>query len=161
MTLARDLTHKHRANGVLLDTNILLLYLVGHVNPQRIERFDRTHRYTISDFLRLNELVREFSIHWTTPTILSEVSNLAKVPGKELDRMRELIAAELEYLEEVFEPSSRLTRHPVFARFGLTDAGIASLAERPVLTITDDFDLYGWLTGHGADAINLNHLRAV
>jgi hypothetical protein len=39
---AKALIEKHRAKGVLVDTNLLVLLLVGAVNKQRIPRFKRT-----------------------------------------------------------------------------------------------------------------------
>lgn len=35
-----------RSNGVLVDTNLLVLLIVGAVNRERISRFKRTNHYT-------------------------------------------------------------------------------------------------------------------
>jgi uncharacterized protein YaiI (UPF0178 family) len=44
-------------------------------------------------------------------------------------------------------------------KFGLTDAGIASLYEQGVLVLTDDLPLQQWLASKGLDALNFNHIR--
>jgi hypothetical protein len=36
------LIEKHRAKGVLVDTNLLVLFLVGLVNKRRVPEFKRT-----------------------------------------------------------------------------------------------------------------------
>ena len=36
--------------GLLIDTNLLVLFAVGSVNRGRIENFKRTRQYTIRDF---------------------------------------------------------------------------------------------------------------
>ena len=46
---ATALIEKHRAKGVLVDTNLLVLFLVGRVNRQRILNFKRTGDFTIED----------------------------------------------------------------------------------------------------------------
>jgi hypothetical protein len=47
---ARALIGKHRSKGVLVDTNLLVLLLVGLVNKRRIRRFKRTRDFTPADF---------------------------------------------------------------------------------------------------------------
>jgi hypothetical protein len=47
---ASALIEKHRAKGVLVDTNLLVLYLVGTVNPRRIPNFKRTGDFNIDDY---------------------------------------------------------------------------------------------------------------
>jgi hypothetical protein len=37
-------------NGLLIDTNLLVLFAVGTVNRNRIEKFKRTRQYTKTDF---------------------------------------------------------------------------------------------------------------
>jgi hypothetical protein len=47
---ARALIEKHRSKGVLVDTNLLVLLLVGSINKRRIPEFKRTQSFTIEDF---------------------------------------------------------------------------------------------------------------
>lgn len=37
-------------SGLLIDTNLLVLFVVGTVNPGRIEVFKRTRKYNKSDY---------------------------------------------------------------------------------------------------------------
>ena len=68
---------KYRNVGVLVDTNILLLHVVGSTNKQRITQFKRTReRFTIEDFDLLQRILCLFSKVTTTQSILTEVSNL-------------------------------------------------------------------------------------
>lgn len=70
-----DLIRKYRDNGILLDTNVLLLYLVGSIDPQNVGRFKRTAKYDENDFRILSNLVNLFKTNVTTPHILTEASN--------------------------------------------------------------------------------------
>ena len=47
---AATLIEKHRGKGVLVDTNLFVLLLVGLVNENRILNFQRTQDFTIEDF---------------------------------------------------------------------------------------------------------------
>ena len=54
------LIQKHRAKGVLVDTSLLVLFLVGRVNRQRILNFKRTGDFTIEDYGLLIRLISWF-----------------------------------------------------------------------------------------------------
>ena len=51
------LFEKHQSKGVLVDTNLLVLYLVGKVNKNRILNFKRTQKYTVEDFELLERAI--------------------------------------------------------------------------------------------------------
>jgi len=80
------LVAKHRRNGVLVDANLLLLYLVGRWDYRLVPKFKRTDRYTVSDFILLTRFLAQFAKILTTPNVLTEVSNLC-------GNMREHVAA--------------------------------------------------------------------
>jgi len=47
---AEGLLKKHKAKGVFIDTNLLVLLLVGRVNIERVRNFKRTQNFTVEDF---------------------------------------------------------------------------------------------------------------
>ena len=155
-----ELIAKHRARGILVDTNVLLLYLVGSVDPELIRRHKRTAQFTIEDYDTLEELLSAFSVVITTPSILTETNNLAGQIG---NPAREMIFAALSreagVMRERHVAVSRLTQEAVFIDFGITDAGIAVAAQKGYLILTDDFALSSYLSSEGHDVINFNHLR--
>jgi len=71
-----SLLESYRKKGILVDTNILLLYFVGSVNPKRISQFKRTNQFNVDDFELLIQILGYFQKIVTTPNILTEVSNL-------------------------------------------------------------------------------------
>jgi hypothetical protein len=75
---------KHQAKGVLVDTNLLVLLLVGLVNKRRILDFKRTQNFTIEDFDLLSRLISWFGKLFTTPHVLSQVSDLTDLASKDL-----------------------------------------------------------------------------
>jgi hypothetical protein len=155
-----QLINQHRGSGLLVDTNLLLLFLIGRTNRNRISKFKRTQAYTIEDFDLLDRFMAEFQILITTPHVLTELSNLGKLQGQEREDIRSWFVRVIEESGEHYEESRLLVKESCFRRLGLTDAAIAALARHNYLFLTDDFDLYSTLVGHGADAINFNHLRS-
>jgi hypothetical protein len=124
----REAIRKHRGNGLLLDSNLYILYLVGKTNERRIGRFDRTEQYTVAEFRLLNWIVDQFPAVITTPHVLTEVSNLARLREPELGILRSILQRLTEKSHEVFEASKLLMADRAFTRLGLTDAAILMAA---------------------------------
>lgn len=159
---AEDLLLLKYRNGVaLVDTNLLLLYLVGKSDPRIIPRFTRTQKYTLDDFQVLSKLIETgFRSLVTTPNVLTEISNLAtKLTEGErrafFDQMKHHIAI----LKETYCPSRIAAEDRNYRTFGLTDATILS-GSSDVLVLTDDLPLYQLLSSRGRDVVNFTHIRA-
>jgi hypothetical protein len=156
---AEALIVKHRAKGVLVDTNLLVLFLVGTVNRQRILNFKRTGDFTIEDYDVLVRLINWFGKLIATPHVLSQVSDLTDLSGTELTAVREVFKALVEQIEESYDASRLLVGDPAFERFGLTDAAIATVCSRGILVLTTDARLQLALQERDIDALNFNHIR--
>src|SRR5262249_46180546 len=121
---AGALIKKHKAKGVLVDSNLLVLFLVGQVNKRRIAKFKRTRDFTVGDFDLLADLVGWFGRLIVTPHVLSQVSDLTNLDGKERLQIRRLVKSMIEEMAEHYNPSQTLVTDPIFDRLGLTDAAI-------------------------------------
>jgi hypothetical protein len=62
--------------GLLIDTNLLVLFVVGSVNPNRIETFKRTSKYSPRDYDLLVRVMERWGSLYTVAHVLAEVSNL-------------------------------------------------------------------------------------
>lgn len=152
---------KHRGKGVFVDTNLLVLLLVGSVNPNRILNFKRTQNFTREDFRVLSKLVAWFGNPLvTTPHVLSQVSDLTDLGGREGILGRQRFRSRVEVIEERYDEARRLVLHPLFERFGLGDASIAAVCERNIVVLTADVQLQIGLACMGLDAIDFNHVRS-
>ena len=63
---------------ILLDTNTLLLLLIGLINPDEIKNQARLSVFEASDFYRLLEEISDFSKVVILPNIWTEIDNLLK-----------------------------------------------------------------------------------
>src|ERR1700730_5309765 len=73
---------KHRSQGALLDANLLLVYVVGKTGASRLANLHHTKQYQ-RDFPLIERMVEVFPTIYTTPNVLTEVSNLGKKLGVE------------------------------------------------------------------------------
>ncbi|MBW4491831.1 MAG: hypothetical protein KME26_01710 [Oscillatoria princeps RMCB-10] len=156
----KELFKRYKKKGILVDTNILLLWFVGTVNRQRISRFNRTEKFTPEDYDLLLQLLRAFDKIVTTPNILTEVNSLANQLGEpERSQCLAIFAKGGAKLDEFYIESKKAAGMENFSKFGLTDCGIVELARDRYLVLTDDLKLAGYLKKEKIDTVNFNNLR--
>ena len=154
------LLRKHRGKGVLVDANLLVLLLVGTVNRRRIGDFKRTQSFTAEDFDLLRKLIAHLGPRMlATPHVLSQVSDLTDLKGRELLQAREVMKALVRKMEETYHPALDLVEHPLFTRFGLADAAVAAIHHTGALILTADLDLYIGLQRLKIESLNFHHIR--
>ncbi len=154
------LLEKHRGRAVFLDSNLLVLFLIGSVNRDRIANFKRTQNFTVEDFEVLNYMVNWFGGRLVaTPHVLSQVSDLTTLHGSEGEEVRDFFRTTVQMIDERYDAAVKLVDHPAFSRFGLGDSSVAAVCERDILVVTADVRLQLALATAGLDAINFNHVR--
>ena len=95
----------------------------------------------------------------TTPHVLTEVSNLAVLHGKELSAFRTWFKNTVPQMLEFYDESRRLVEEESFHSLGLADAAINLASRHNFLVLTGDLDLHVTLRKRGVDSINFNHIR--
>lgn len=154
------LISKYKARGILIDTNLLLLVVIGAYATERILTFKRTLQYTLDDYALMVRILANVEKRVTTPNILTEVDNLARqLPVAEHAAVSEVIAQLVSTSFEVWAPSKEITQTDLYPRIGLSDCVTMAVANNDVLVITDDFELSNRLASVGCDALNINHIR--
>ncbi|HEX4130763.1 MAG TPA: hypothetical protein VHZ24_12030 [Pirellulales bacterium] len=157
------LIRKHLARGVLVDTNILLLVLIGQTRRSLVSSFKRTrsHGFTTDDFDLLVGTLRSFRRVITTTSIITEISNLGRTGlSRPLrDSFSRTLQAMVKEFDERLISATQAAQSEAFMKLGVTDAGIFDLAREGVLVLTDDAMLSGILEKERLDVLNFNHLR--
>lgn len=156
----RELLSRYFLKGLLVDTNILLLYFVGKTNINRIQKFKRTEQFDPDDYKLLDNILAKFSKIVTTPNILTEVSNFLNQLGEpERNISLDIFAQSLSILDEHYISSEEVIKFSAFTRFGLTDSAIASFPKNQYLVLTDDLKLAIYLQSQDINTVNFNNLR--
>lgn len=71
-----DLIEKHASKGAVIDTNLFVLFLVGTLDPGKIGTHRRLQSFLREDFTILSAIIRRFKKIYSTPNIMTEISNL-------------------------------------------------------------------------------------
>jgi rRNA-processing protein FCF1 len=160
MNYIKELLSRYSNKGILIDTNLLLLYFVGKYKPSEIPKFKRTAAFEVNDFRLLLSILRRFNRIITTPNILTEVSNLSnQLPNNYKPAYYTEFANQVSLLDEQYTTSLNICSLDHFRKFGLTDSGIIESAKNQYLVLTDDFKLTKFLENIKIDVINFNHIR--
>lgn len=155
---------RYRNAGVLVDTNLLLLFFIGSYDQDLVERWPRTaDRFASVDYETLLLLLEGFDRIVVTPHILTEVSNMLGYlfePAR-TKCLLELASIMTTLMEEKRTPGTILIENLAFLRFGLADASILDVATGEYLVLTDDLALYGYLQNEGVGVLNFNEIRGL
>lgn len=149
-----------RTSTVLLDTNLLLLLVVGHTSRAYIARHKKLTEFSEQDYDTLVHLLSSASQLLLTPHTLTETSNLAAyiqepAKGQILATLQRLVMG----TPEQHVPGATAVQRREFLRLGLTDASLIEAAREDTVVLTADLDLYLAVLSKGASAVNFNHVR--
>ena len=132
---------------VVVDTNLMVLLVVGSASKEYIAKHKRLQDYSADDFELLGLLIAEFSEIVIMPHILAEVSSLARqiknpARAKVQNALRTLITTATELTIQSASGAQRAE----FDELGLTDAVILHLCNMSIngispTLITCDTDL--------------------
>lgn len=144
---------------IILDTNLLLLLLVGSTSKEYISKHKRLGAYSEMDYDLLKKFLHASNI-FVTPNILTETSNLI---GQIAEPARtKILIFFSEYIksanERYCESRQAITRKE-FIRLGLTDSVLLHEMTDSFILLTADLDLYLAAINEGYKAVNFNHLR--
>ena len=149
-------------SSVALDSNLLLLYIVGCASRDYIAKHKRLKAYSTEDFESLIKELSAASSVKVTPNTLTETSNLIDhiaEPARGLiyETFESFLA--LPESDEQYVPSKHAAAAPELPRLGLTDCVLLRLCADGVPLLTADLPLYLAAVARGAAATNFNHLR--
>jgi hypothetical protein len=140
---------------LLIDTNLLLLLVVGLTNENYIAKHKRLQGYEIADFHHLRDVVSQASTLLFVPNVLTEASSFLRMIDDPIKtELMHSFAGMIARVEESYVASADVTERVEFARLGLTDAVLLQLAESGGTLLTVDLDLYLAANSSGLAVIN-------
>jgi hypothetical protein len=145
----------------VLDTNLLILLVVGGTSRAYIEKHKRLKSFTVKDFDLLTELLFRIESIITTPNVLTETSNLlAQIEEPVRSEIFNTFSKNIKMIEEIYIDSKIASQQKEFTRLGLTDAALLVVLRDSASTlITTDLGLYLAASDRGLKVINFNHYR--
>lgn len=150
-----------KKSRIAVDTNLLLLLVVGTWNPRIISRHKRLSEYSIRDFELVRDYISSFQTGAATAHVLTEVSNLIPFGMEESTTaaIRNELARTIQTLDERQIASSSASARAEFLVFGLTDAALSIVcSDMPLLTA--DKPLAAHLLRNWFDVLTLELLKS-
>lgn len=128
---------------ILVDTNLIVLLVVGLTDRNLIGRHKRTQNFMQSDFDLLSNLLNTATEIWITSHCLAEASNLiGQTNPTDKSKLFSTFRLLLENTEESHIHKSDVLINKNFHRLGVADCGFIQKSKRVDLTITADLALF-------------------
>ncbi len=126
-----------------LDSNLLILLVVGLVDPELIARHKRTKKFSVEAYELLSESLQSLDNVLVTPNTLTEASNLlAQYRDPVREELFQMLRNLIERTEETMVASADASRDSAFPRLGLTDAVLLDVVSAETPLLTTDLGLY-------------------
>lgn len=144
-----------------LDSNLLLLYVVGIADRRAVARHKALKDYSVSDFDLLRRALGGAARVIAPPHVLTETSNHAR-QGSKVDpwKLANAFRFVTGHFEEVHVEGRDAVQQVDFERLGLTDSVLLILASRGATLVTADGPLHLAALAHGYDTVDFKDLRA-
>jgi hypothetical protein len=159
------LINKMQQKGVLLDTNLFILMIVGLVGSEHIATHKKLNAYSELDFKLLAATLATCRKLVVTPHVLAETSNLV-VHGMrgELETRAYLTlqaVSQADNFMETHDSISAIVLNAGFTQYGVSDIGLLEALKDEFVLLTDDFKLSGYAEGMGYDVLNYKVIQYV
>lgn len=179
LTPVNDFYGVCKRNGILLDTNMLILYIVGQSGEEAVKSepllHSAKHKHTWDDFKVVKQLVdisatrRFFFTPFSTPEVshlLDMEQNHQRYKTSKPHKYHKGIMEALCSGAEISNPTRNiLQKHEhLLEQFGITDLSIihaATHSEEPVAVLSDDELLCNLLQSNNLPAISLARMNAL
>lgn len=151
-------------HGLLIDTNFLILLLIGRHGADKIRLCSRTSKYTVNDYLFIESMLATGAKLILTPHSLAEISNLTfdkLFHGEGLKRYFTHVVTAITNADERFVEKEVLLAEDNLLRFGFTDMANVIVAKGGCAVLTEDDDLFKHLLSLDYPVMNLDIIRTI
>ena len=158
-----SLIDKYRSKGIIIDTEVMLVYIVGSYDVNYISKFKKTDKYHPDDYKSISYVLSCFRKKIVTPHILAELSNLSfQARDEKREDYFKAFSGLLKRTSEDYIDKDTVLTLPLLSKIGVTDLGIIAAAKKfGYLIFTADRPLTGQAKKKDIDVLNLNDIRTV
>ena len=135
---------------IAIDTNALVVLIVGLIDPRLLKTHRRTSIYKQQDFEELSIVIGNISNLNILSNVWTETDNLLNnFTGNYKYQYIQNITASVQATTEIYVPSKTAVINPYFFDLGLTDCLLLEQAKTCSLLITSDSTLSDYATALG------------
>lgn len=140
----------------LIDTNSLLIFIVGLINPKLINTHKRTSIYEEQDFYDLASVINDTKSLVILPNVWTEVDNLLNNfnKGYKVKYVKQ-VTVPIKSTSEKFLESKIAIESSAFYDLGITDSLLLECSKKCELLITSDSMLSDYALANGIKIYDL------
>jgi hypothetical protein len=145
--------------ALALDTNILLLWIVGVATGRVLGK--RLKAYSDADLSILQTCIEGHDRLVVTPNVWTEVSNVWDfgIDGSARRTIQQVLSSAIQSSLEISKASREIAVDPDFDRLGLADCAWLAVLDQDTTLLTDDVALCDTAVSRGLKAVNFTRLR--
>ena len=141
---------------ILIDTNSLVILILGLIDPKLIKSNKRTSIYEEQDFNDLVSYIDDIEKLVVLPNVWTELDNLLnKFNRGRKELYLEVVINTIKRTSEVYLESEKATLSNGFYDLGLTDSLLLEFSKKCELLITTDSKLSDYAIGNGVLVFDL------
>jgi rRNA-processing protein FCF1 len=141
---------------ILIDTNALVVLLIGIIDPRLIKTHKRTSIYEEEDYNELISVIGKIDNLIVLPNVWTEVDNLLNnFSGNYKFKYVEEISTIIKLTTEKYISTSIATESDYFFELGVTDSILLEYAKKCKLLITSDSKLSDYAIANGIKVYDL------
>ncbi|HBL75208.1 MAG: hypothetical protein A2W90_06025 [Bacteroidetes bacterium GWF2_42_66] len=145
---------------IVIDSNSLIVLLLGLINPSLINKHSKTSIYDEQDFYTLMEVIKDIKTLVVLPNIWTEVDNLLnKFTGAYKTQYVQQIIQTIKESSEKYIESHTVENNYAFYDLGLTDTLILEIAKECEMLITSDSQLSDYARANGVTVFDLKEFK--
>ena len=140
----------------LIDTNALVVLIIGLIDPKLINKHKRTSIYEEKDFEDLISFVGDFNELVVLPNVWTEVDNLLNnFKGNRKTEYIDKITQTIKLTTEKKLKTKTATESETFYDLGITDSLLFEYSKKCELLITSDSSLSDYAIANGIKVFDL------
>ena len=146
---------------ILLDTQLIVLLVVGLTSKAIIGKHKKLSEFSTDDFELLELLLGDDPKLVLLPNTVSEAGSLLRQHrNPERTAILSTFKKLIDLSRERYTASRVAASRAEYERLGITDSAIIACCTKRLRLLTADLDLYNAAREAGVDATNFNHERA-
>lgn len=145
---------------ILIDSNSLIVLILGLMNPTLVNTHNKTSIYEEEDFYNLLNTIKSIESIVVLPNIWTEVDNLLnKFTGNYKDLYVQKVIETIKLTSEKYLKSHSVENNYAFYDLGLTDTLILECAKDCEMLITSDSMLSDYAIANGIKVYDMKKLK--
>jgi len=145
---------------ILIDTNALVVLILGIIDPSLIRKSKRTSIYEVEDFNDLLDVIGNIENIVVLPNIWTEVDNLLNsLGGSYKNQYIQKITETIKNTSEKYIKSETATLNQCFFDLGLTDSLILEYSKECDFLVTSDSRLSDYAHAYGIKVYDMIKVR--